>query len=53
MTRRKAMLVTTSRADYGIQSRLARMLQDDPEVDFSLVVSGTHLSARHGMTVRK
>lgn len=47
------MLVTTSRADYGIQSRLARMLQDDPEVDFFLVVSGTHLSARHGMTIRE
>ena len=53
MTSRKIALVTTSRADYGIQSHLARILQDDAEVDLSLVVSGTHLSPRHGMTVRE
>ena len=53
MTPRRIMLVTTSRADYGIQSHLARMLQDDPGVELLLVASGTHLSARHGMTVRE
>lgn len=50
---RKIALVTTSRADYGIQSRLVRELQDDPDIDFSLIVSGSHLSETHGMTVRE
>ncbi len=50
---RRIALVTTSRAEYGIQSRLIRMLQDDPEIDFRLVVSGTHLSKKHGCTVKQ
>lgn len=50
---RKIALVTTSRADYGIQSRLIRMLQDCPDVEFSLIVSGTHLSKKHGMTINE
>ena len=50
---KRIALVTTSRAEYGIQSRLIRMLQDDPDIDFRLVVSGTHLSEKHGMTWRQ
>lgn len=50
---RKIALVTTSRADYGIQSRLVKMLQGDIDIDFSLVVSGTHLSEKHGLTIRE
>ena len=50
---RKIALVTTSRADYGIQSRLIRMLQDDEEIAFSLIVSGSHLSEKHGMSVHE
>lgn len=50
---RKIALVTTSRADYGIQSRLIHMLQERADVDFSLVASGTHLSAGHGMTINE
>ena len=50
---RKIALVTTSRADYGIQSRLIHMLQERADVDFSLIVSGTHLSIKHGMTVKE
>lgn len=50
---RKIALITTSRAEYGIQARLIRLLQDDDTIDFSLIVSGTHLSRRHGMSVRE
>ena len=50
---KKIALITTSRADYGIQSRLARRLQDDESVDFFMIVSGSHLSEKHGMTVRE
>ncbi|MBO4643807.1 MAG: UDP-N-acetylglucosamine 2-epimerase (hydrolyzing) [Alphaproteobacteria bacterium] len=50
---RKISLITTSRADYGIQSNLIKLLQSDPEIDFSLIVSGTHLSKKHGETYRE
>ena len=50
---RKICLVTTSRAEYGIQSRLIKKLQDDPDVDFSLIVSGMHLSKKHGYTYKE
>ena len=50
---RKIALITTSRADYGIQARLAKMLQADADLDFHLIVSGTHLSAKHGYTVKE
>lgn len=50
---KKICLITTSRADYGIQSNLIKMLQDDSEIDFSLIVSGTHLSKKHGETYRE
>lgn len=50
---RKISLVTASRAEYGIQRRLIGLLDSDPEVEFSLIVSGTHLSKKHGYTVRE
>jgi GDP/UDP-N,N'-diacetylbacillosamine 2-epimerase (hydrolysing) len=42
---------TTSRADYGIYQSLLSQCAADPDITYGLVVSGTHLSARHGRTV--
>ena len=50
---RKISLITTSRADYGIQSNLIKLLQNDSEIDFSLLVSGSHMSKKHGETYRE
>lgn len=50
---RKICLISTSRADYGIQSRLIRLLQDDEDVDFSLVVSGMHICKKYGLTYKE
>ena len=50
---RKISLITTSRADYGIQSNLIKLLQNDSEIDFSLIVSGSHMSKKHGETYRE
>ncbi len=50
---RKICLVTTSRADYGIQSHLAKLLQDDSEIDFLLVVTGMHVSKKYGNTYKE
>jgi len=45
-------VVTTSRSDYGIYRSLLEAIRKDPALDLRLVVSGTHLSAHHGSTVR-
>ncbi len=50
---RKIALISTSRADFGIQSRLIRLLNDDPDIDFSLIVSGSHLCQNQGMTIHE
>ena len=44
------LVVTTSRADYGIYHSLLTALQQS-DIQYGLVVSGTHLSHRHGYTV--
>ncbi|MGB0672203.1 MAG: UDP-N-acetylglucosamine 2-epimerase [Rhodospirillales bacterium] len=48
---KRIALVTTSRADYGIQRPLLRLLAGDEAVDLSLIVGGMHLRAGFGMTV--
>ncbi|EFX91003.1 nnaa [Actinobacillus ureae] len=43
--------ITGSRAEYGIVKRLLKKLNDDPELDFSLVATAMHLDAQYGSTV--
>ena len=50
--RRKVCVVTATRAEYGLLYWLLRALRDDPQIELQLVVTGTHLSSVHGMTVR-
>ena len=47
---RKIALVTSTRAEYGIMSRLIDMLDKDSDVDFYLFVTGMHLSEKFGLT---
>ncbi len=47
---RKIALVTSTRAEYGIMSRLINMLEKDKEIDFYLYVTGMHLSDKFGLT---
>ena len=44
-------VVTTTRAEYGLLSPFIRRLYGDPDIDLRLIVSGTHLSKRHGDTI--
>jgi len=46
-------VVTTSRADYGIYQPLLTAIANDPELRLRLIVSGMHLSAEAGLTVRE
>lgn len=50
---RRIAVVTGSRAEYGILHRLIGLLHRDPAIKLQLIVTGTHLSARHGMTLRE
>lgn len=45
-------VVTTSRADYGVNLPLIRAIQADPDLLLKLYVSGAHLSPEFGLTVR-
>lgn len=42
---------TSSRADYGIVRRYLRLLQKDPQINLSLLVTGSHLEEKYGMTL--
>ena len=51
--RRRIAMVTGSRADYGLLFWLMKDLQLSDDVDLQLIVTGTHLSERFGMTVKQ
>jgi GDP/UDP-N,N'-diacetylbacillosamine 2-epimerase (hydrolysing) len=46
-------ILTSSRADYGIYHPLLARLKLDNYFSFKLIVFGTHLSDRHGLTYRE
>jgi len=48
---RKVCVVTATRAEYGLLYWLLRTLRDDAAVELQLIVTGTHLSPAHGMTI--
>lgn len=50
---KKVCVVTATRAEYGILTPLIKRIQDDEELELRLVVTGTHLSHKHGMTVNQ
>lgn len=47
------MLITTSRAEFGLFYWLIKALENDADIDFSLVVTGSHLCLEHGYTVNE
>jgi len=49
--RRKISVVTGSRAEYGLLHGLLRGVDRSDLLDLQLIVTGTHLSRRHGHTV--
>ena len=51
MTKKRIAYVTGSRAEYGIVKHLLRRLQEDNELDFSLIVTAMHLASQYGNTV--
>ncbi len=46
-TKRKIMIVTGTRADYGLLRHVIREVHAHPSLDLKLVVTGTHLDPAH------
>ena len=49
----RIFLLSGSRAEYGSQKRLIKLLSEDSFFDLRLIVTGTHLSESHGFTLRE
>jgi GDP/UDP-N,N'-diacetylbacillosamine 2-epimerase (hydrolysing) len=45
--------VTGSRADYGLLKRLMKLIDADPEMKLQIIVTGSHLSSKHGLTYKE
>ena len=48
---RKICIFTSTRAEWGLQQGLAKLIRDAELLQLQLLVSGSHLSAKLGMTI--
>ena len=48
---RKIVVVTGTRAEYGLLYWIIKEIQEDSELKLQLIVTGTHLSPEFGLTV--
>lgn len=51
--KRKICIVTGTRAEYGILSRLMKSLDEESSVELQIIATNMHLSPEFGMTVRE
>ncbi len=51
MNRRKVALFTGNRAEYGLQYPILKAVNEHPELDYQLLVSGAHLDNNFGHTL--
>lgn len=51
--RRHICYITGTRADYGLMASTLKQIVAHPELALSLLVTGMHLSAKYGLTVRE
>lgn len=51
MYKYKVAYATGSRADYGIVKNYLKLLNNDNEVNFSILVTGTHLEEKYGYSL--
>ncbi len=50
MKNRKICVVTGTRADYGLLSRLIKTLKNDQDLNLQIIATGMHLSPEFGLT---
>ena len=51
MSRRTICIISSTRADWGLLSPIAKELDKQPDCDLHIVATNMHLSARFGMTI--
>ena len=51
--KKKIVIYTGSRAEYGLQVPLLRAISKDQNLDYVLLVSGTHLDSNYGLTIQE
>ena len=49
----KILAFSSIRSDYDLLSPLYKLLNNDPEIDFKILVSGAHLSHKYGYSVEE
>ena len=49
---KKIVYVTGSRAEYGIMKRLLLALDQDPEIELTIVATGMHCDEKYGLTYK-
>ena len=52
MKKRKILVTTGTRADYGILRELLYKIKESKKLELILVVTGSHLLKKHGFTIR-
>ena len=50
---KKIALFTGTRAEYGLMRNLIHNLIEDNKFDFNLLVSGSHLNEKFGLTIKE
>ena len=51
MSKRKICVITGTRAEYGILRSVLRQIKQNKKLKLELVVSGMHLSKKHGLSI--
>ena len=50
---KRVAVVTVGRSDYGILRPVLAAIEEEPELELSLIVAAAHLRESHGLTVRE
>ena len=53
MSVKKICVITGSRAEYGLLKNLMKKIQNSKKLSLQVIVTGTHLSKKHGFTYRE
>ena len=53
MYNKKIVFFTSNRADFGLQARMIHLANCSDRLECSLIVSGSHLTDKYGMTVEE
>lgn len=53
MSKRNISVVTSSRADFGLLFYLLKEIDIDPDLELTLIVTGSHLSEEFGLTYKE